>query len=63
MGFQHIEEWSKERTLLDSVNYKNYCTPANIGALPFRELTQAQYNSLSNTEKMNGTLYFITDAN
>ncbi len=62
-GFQHIEEWSKERTLLDSVNYKNYCTPANIGALPFRELTQAQYNSLSNTEKMNGTLYFITDAN
>ena len=30
-GFQHIEEWSKERILLDSVNYKNYCTPANIG--------------------------------
>ena len=55
--------WQEERTLLDSSNYKNYCTPANIGTLPFRELTQVQYNSLSNTEKMNGTLYFITDAN
>ena len=53
--------WQEERTLLDSSNYKNYCTPANIGTLPFRELTQEQYNLLSNTEKMNGTLYFITN--
>jgi hypothetical protein len=30
-GFQHIEEWSKERTILDSVNYKRFCTPENIG--------------------------------
>mgnify|MGYP002517026248 CR=1 FL=1 len=30
-GFQHIKEWSKERTILDSVNYKRFCTPENIG--------------------------------
>lgn len=33
-GFQSIEEWSKERTILDSYNYKKFCTPDNIGALP-----------------------------
>ena len=27
----------------------------------FKQLTQEQYNVLSDTEKMNGTLYFITD--
>lgn len=26
------------------------------------EITQAQYNSLSEADKMNGTIYFITDA-
>ena len=33
------------------------------GALPSKELTQAQYNALSSSEKMNGTIYFITDGN
>lgn len=28
-----------------------------------RQLTQAQYNALSESEKMNNTVYFITDAN
>lgn len=27
-----------------------------------RELTQAEYDALSTEEKMNGTIYFITDA-
>lgn len=26
-GFQHIEKWSKERTILDDINYKKYCLP------------------------------------
>lgn len=26
------------------------------------EITQAQYNSLSEADKMNGTIYFITDS-
>lgn len=30
-------------------------------AFPSRTLTQSQYNALSSSEKMNGTVYFITD--
>ncbi len=32
-GFQHIEEWSKERTILDSINYKNFCLPLSGGII------------------------------
>ena len=31
------------------------------GGAQYRELTHAEYNALSAAEKMNGTLYFITD--
>lgn len=33
------------------------------GGLVGLELTQAQYNALTPEEKMNGTVYFVTDAN
>ena len=32
-GFQHIEEWSKERIILDDVNYKNYCLMLSGGSM------------------------------
>ena len=32
------------------------------GIAPYRELTQTEYNALSNTAKMNGTVYYIKDA-
>lgn len=35
----------------------------DINASVERELTQAQYNALSNSEKNNGTTYYITDGN
>ena len=28
-----------------------------------KELTQSQYDALSDEKKLNGTIYFITDAN
>ena len=32
------------------------------GSADYEELTQAEYNALTPAEKMNGTMYFITDA-
>lgn len=54
----HLYKWDKDKNV-------TFPTKVYSGAYKLtaeKELTQAQYDALSNTEKMNGTAYFITDA-
>ena len=46
---------------IDGVSGELYA-PSGGGGASYEELTQAEYNALTPAEKMNGTMYFITDA-
>ena len=46
---------------LQSVQYSDKTFSLPTGEAEHVELTQAQYNALSDAEKMNGKVYFITD--
>lgn len=46
---------------IDGVSGELYA-PSGGGGAGYMELTQAEYNALTPAEKMNGTMYFITDA-
>lgn len=46
---------------IDGVSGELYA-PSGGGGASYVELTQAEYNALTPAEKMNGTMYFITDA-
>ncbi len=51
------------RTIPDSVFKAFYRHIKNkVGDIKGKELTQAQYDALSTTDKNNGTVYFVTDA-
>ena len=45
---------------IDGVSGELYA-PSGGGGASYEELTQAEYNALTPAEKMNGTMYFITD--
>ena len=46
---------------IDGVSGELYA-PSGGGGASYVELTQAEYNALTPAQKMNGTMYFITDA-